>query len=261
MKLFIPLLCYNRTAHVSFMMSIMRLVLLLKDRNISATVYPITFESLVSRGRNAAAAHMLTDPTNTHLLFVDSDIEFDPQDVIRLLDKDKPVIVGTYPQKYLSIPKTQQVLSTTPLPDDPLRLCTNIPEQRLAPGTPGDWPETDGMIEVEYATTGFMLIKREVFDALIQRFPESKYVNDIDGYGGASPDSFYNFFPSIINPATKKFESEDFGFCRLWRECGGKIHILTDVNLSHTGWFDFKSNLARQREFFGASSRSPAGPP
>lgn len=251
MKIFIPILAYNRMAHVAFMMSITRLVLLLRDNNISATVYPITFESLVSRARNAAAAHMLSDSETTHLLFIDADIEFNAEDVLRMIQKEKEVIVGTYPQKFLNINKTAIVLSQSPQPDNPMQLCTILPEHRFAPGTAGDYVETDGLITVKYATTGFMLIKRAVFERLMERFPESKYINDIDGYGSANPDMFYNFFPSEINQASKKYESEDFGFCRLWREVGGEIHVLTDVSLSHIGWFEFKANLARQRDFFG----------
>ena len=250
-KIFIPIIAYNRQAHVAFMMSVMRLVLLLKDKQFSAVVYPITFESLISRARNAAAAHMLSDPDTTHLLFIDSDIEFNADDVLKMLEKDADVIAASYPQKFLNMDKTKLVFGNDPLPNDPIQLCTILPEQRYAPGTPNDYVMTDGMIEVKYATTGFMLIKRSVFEQLIINNPSQKYENDIDGYMSANKDMFYNFFPSEINQQTKKYESEDFGFCRLWRDAGGSIKILVDVNITHIGWFEYKANLQRQRDFFG----------
>ena len=73
---------------------------------------------------------------------------------------------------------------------------------------------------------------------------EREYVNDIDGYAGIN--KCYEFFPTIINPITKRLESEDFGFASLWRGCGGSIKMITTLNLKHWGWFGYKANMYRQ---------------
>ena len=257
--LFIPLICYNRLANTSYVMSLMKLILALKEKGISATVYPITFESLISRARNAAVAQFLSTKEATHILFIDSDIEFNHDDVFRLLDVDKPVVAGTYPLKFYNFDKLRIVLNIEPKQDNHMELAGVIPEQPLLPGISSNVnvqeADSQGLIKVDYATTGFMLIKRQVFEQLIQKYPEIKYNNDIDGYMGADKDSFYNFFPSHVNEKSRKYESEDFGFCRLWRdsnaaETSNNIYILEDISLIHHGWNGFSGNLAHQKRIF-----------
>jgi len=101
-KLFIPVICYNHMANTEFMISLIRLTHYLRDKNINYCLYPIVFESLIPRARNAAAAHFL-DSDCSHLLFIDSDIEFEPESVAKLLRHNKEVIAGVYPKKYYVI--------------------------------------------------------------------------------------------------------------------------------------------------------------
>ena len=99
-KIFVPLICYNRTSHAEYMMSILSFLNMCYQKNIAATFYPIFFDSLISRARNAAAAEFLASDA-THLLFIDADISFDPEDVLKLVESDKDVICSPYPKKYL----------------------------------------------------------------------------------------------------------------------------------------------------------------
>lgn len=230
MKLFIPLICYNHTCHTSFMMSFMRLILFLKDNGIDVTVMPITFESLVSRARNAAVAHFLSNAACTHLLFIDSDIEFIPEDVVKLVRADKDVVCGAYAQKWLDFNVLKQ--------GKPLEVSTRT-SCHLAQS------KVEDIMECSYATTGFLLIKRNVFEQMTVAYPDRKYVNDIDGYMG-SGDYFYDFFPVSVNQTNRKYESEDYGFSRLWRGLGGKIYVVPDITLKHYGWFGFPANLKQQ---------------
>lgn len=251
MKIFIPFLCYNHTCNTEWMMSMMRLILFLKENNIPATVMPITFESLVSRARNAAAAMFLSDPENTHILFIDSDVQFEPEHVMRLFHVNQPVVAAGYPQKWFSEEKLRTLFSQTNPPANPFELATCIPIHIMPTITPDGHmfrPAPQPVMEAEYATTGFLLIQRGVFEKIMEKFPEKHYTNDIDGYSSADPRFFYDFFPTMIHPVTKRFESEDFGFSRLWRETGGTIHIVTDISLVHHGWHGFKGNLYRQMQ-------------
>jgi choline kinase len=141
------------------MMSILKLINTVRDRGINCTFYPIFFESLVSRARNAAVAHFMEDPDSTHLLFIDSDIIFEPEDVFKLLDADKPVIAGIYPKKYITWD----------------RLKNNPDAERVDFPVGGEIKMTeDNFIELDYLPTGFLMIKKWVIKSLMSEDPELK---------------------------------------------------------------------------------------
>lgn len=253
---FIPWIAYNHAVNMQHALSMMRLLLHFQARGIRASLYPIGFESLVSRARNAAAAAFLSDPTATHLLFVDADVEFAPDDVLALLRADRPIACGAYAKKYLD----RAALARHP---DRLELCTQ-PSVHLTPDAeaailrapPGAAPPA--LAECAYATTGFLLVAREVFATLAARHPERRYANDIDAHAGLRADCFYDFFPVAIHPETRRYESEDYGFSRLAREAGFAIHCVTDLTLTHHGAMGFPCNLRAQ---LAAAAAPPAPRP
>jgi hypothetical protein len=218
----------------------------LKDRGISATLFPITFESLVPRARNSAVAHFMVSDCS-HLIFIDSDIEFQPEDVMRLVETQKPVICAAYPQKWLHTEKIKHVFRMEPVPENPMSLCT-VHSVHLENTSP---EASTGLLTANYATTGFLVIQREVFEKLFVAYPERQYKNDVDGYGGGGAEAtqFYNLFATEINLETRRYESEDYGFSRLWTTIGGKIYVEPTVTLKHHGWYAYEGNIGRQMEF------------
>ena len=87
--------------HAAYMMSCLELMYQCLEKRIQMSLKVIHFESLISRGRNGSAAHMLNGDC-THLFFVDTDVVFDAKDFFKLLDADREIAVGVYPKKYLS---------------------------------------------------------------------------------------------------------------------------------------------------------------
>jgi hypothetical protein len=208
-------------------MSIFKLLNTVKDKKINCSFYPIFFESLVSRARNAAVAHFLEDKENTHLLFIDSDIIFEPEDVLKLLKSGKEVIAGIYPKKYITWE----------------RLKNNPEAERVDFPVGGNVKMTeDNFLEMDYLPTGFLLISRTAIEKIIKQHPELKYRNDIDGYMSAG-DNFYDLFKVGIRNGI--YESEDWGFCSLWKEAGGKVLIHPEVNVKHVGWHEYEGNLLK----------------
>ena len=190
------------------------------------TFYPIFWESLVSRARNAATAAFLADKEATHLFFIDSDIEFDIDDVIHLINANEEVIAGMYPKKYIKWEALKKNPSAERV-DFPVGSCT-VAE--------------NGLIETKYAPTGFLMIAKSAIQKIIKEKPELKYKNDIDGYM-ESGDNFYNIFNVGVRNGI--YESEDWGFSSIWKEVGGKVYIHPEVNVKHIGWHTYEGNLKK----------------
>ena len=232
--------------HSDYMMSTINLMSVCRQKNIKIGLRSIWFESLISRARNASVAFML-NKDYTHLFFVDTDTQFDPHDILKLLDADEDVTVGVYPKKYFNGQKIELMASTRKLPEHWRHLATDF-------STELDFEElkkakTQDKVEAKYAATGFMLIKRECIEKIIAAKPEIKYTNDIDGYMEAG-DNFYDIFRCEVNPETNKYESEDYGFCKLWKSLGGKINVITDISLGHRGFNTYLGNLKAQSQYY-----------
>lgn len=227
MKLFVPLICYNHTCNTEYMMSILRLLNSVKQNKLDCSFYPIFFESLVSRARNAAVAHFLEDKNNTHLLFIDSDIIFEPDHVFKLIQANKEVIAGIYPKKYIVWDRLKKRPDSEKV-DFPIGGDIRMTE--------------DNFLETNYLPTGFLLISRTAIEKIIKKYPELKYKNDIDGYMSAG-DNFYDLFKVGIRNGI--YESEDWGFCSLWKSVGGQVLIHPEVNVKHVGWHEYEGNLLK----------------
>jgi len=221
------------------MFSVMRLCNDCMVKDVAIGFDCIYFDSLIARARNAAVAGFLNQKDATHLLFVDTDINFKSEDVFKMLEREKEVICGLYPKKYISKIKLDYIAKTNKqLPNNYESLCTDFSSEIFNDGE-----------KAKYAATGFMLIKKEAILKIIEKFPNIKYKNDIDSYEQYG-DNFYNLFPCEINPETKKYESEDYGFSRLWRETGGEIFIEKSAELIHYGWKGFSGNISEQMKYF-----------
>lgn len=167
-------------------------------------------ESHVNRARNKLAK-MFLNTDCTHMLFVDSDIVFTAEHIEALLARNVDIVGGLYPKKEVGQPKW----------------VINTLEGHAE-------PDETGLIEVKYTGTGFMLISRAVFERLIFGFQDEIEYDD-DSAGGLGV--MWNFFHAGIK--NRRFLSEDWWFCEVWRELGGKIHADTSVQLGHTGTVDF----------------------
>ena len=174
-----------------------------------------------------------------------------------------PLAIGAYCKKYIRKVKLDKLAEQTfsnfdgkdrSLSDDWESYCTDFSTELPPDVKIGKVGHNEKCIEVNYGATGFMLIHRSVFETIIKKRPDLKYKNDIDFYSGAE-DNFYDFFSVGVNKETKKYESEDYGFCKLYKECGGKIYCATDTNLVHIGRHKYQGNLHNQLKFWANNDR------
>jgi len=198
-------------------------------------------DSLISRARNKLVDAFLKDKQNTHLFFIDADIIFNPQEFIRVLLFDKPIVTAPYPLK-----------NERPIEqgDASRGYCFNFPLGKC------DLKNNEkGFKDVNYAGTGFMCIERHVFEILIKEYPEIEYQSDIVAKIGEKYETQsvkgtkeYAFFDCGIQGKgilkdeenTKRYLSEDYYFCALWKQLGGEIWTDLTSNLKHIGLKDYE---------------------
>lgn len=227
--------CYDQQITESTFMSTIKTVMFFRDHGIKFAISTIT-DSLITRARNNITAKFLANSEFTHMMFIDADIGFQPEDIIKLLWHNKEVMTAAYPIKDISWKKVKHdaVVNNVDykeLMSRSLRFVVNPVR--------GDGQTTlkieNGAIEIFDAGTGFMLIKRSCFEKLIDSYPNLKYDDDTGSLSEEEKKSTYAFFNSYIDPHRNRFLSEDYGFCRYWQDISGSIWVDPTITLTHVG--------------------------
>ena len=182
-----------------------------KQLGLNWTVETLSNESLISRGRNTLTARFLHNPESTHLMFIDADIGWEAWHLLVMLNRDVDVIGGLYPMKSM-----------------PVKWCVN--------GFEGAEEGPDHLQEVTKTGTGFLLIKREVFEKLNSHPAVKPFVNDIGLPAELNP-YMKTYFDTAVREG--RYYSEDWTFCENWRDLGGKVWVDKRVLLRHSGTYVF----------------------
>ena len=210
---------------------------------------PLQFQifksSLVTQGRNLSVSAFLNAEDCTHMLFIDSDIAFHKESLLHLLDADKDVISVPYPLKDMCWDKAIKMINEGKIKTaDDVRLKAFY-RYPMKVNDPKDIKINDGVIEVTHSPTGFMLIKRSVFDKMIKHYPDLNIKQNtlINGKLKEVPN-MWNFFDTMHDPETKTYLGEDFAFCKLWRDIGGKCHAYILDSITHVGEHQYTGKFA-----------------
>ena len=217
------------------------------DQGVGMKLQTMGNESLITRARNTIVSMFLDDQNfiGTHLLFIDADIGFVPQNIERLIRADKDIACGIYPRKCIHWDKVIQAVKNKP----------NISEDELSFKALGynlnfEDPQNitlqNGFVEVMEAATGMMLIKRDVFRKMQKAYPERKYKSDqiVNGKQFRSDNCFDLFGVGKIDwDKEERYLSEDYYFSRLWSKIGGKIYADVASPLVHQGNMHFKGHV------------------
>jgi hypothetical protein len=212
-----------------------------KMRSVNVPVYwaQIMNESLITRARNELA-RLFLEKGFDYLMFIDADISFDGQAVATLMAADKDICVGIYPKKEVDWKKVSEAakLGKENLADYGGAFVFNMVGNRAE-------TNEDGCIEVRHGGTGFMLIKRKVFEDLMPHVPTyrtSSYKDPVtDDY--VKPLT-HEFFATSIDH-TGALLSEDYHFCELWRKHGGTIWANPFIKLEHVGTYVFGGDIVK----------------
>jgi hypothetical protein len=243
-KIFIATPCYGGMLTEAYFRSTIRLLTFCNQHQIPIAFGTIANESLVTRARNVLVAYFLQSDF-TRLMFIDADIEFQVEDVIKLIAHNKEVAVGAYPKKGVNWQRIRESVKQTDEPFDDKAIASfgsdyainfkfiNRDAKQIA--------IENGLIRLHDGATGFMMIKREVIQKMIEKYPELKYNNDLNTPPELNPH-FYAFFDTMIDPKDKRYLSEDYTFSRRWQDIGGEIWLDPSISLNHYGSFNFQGN-------------------
>ena len=210
-KVHIAMPCYGGMLTESTFMSFIKWANTARQLGIDWTLETMVNESLISRARNTLTAKFLDMPDATHLFFVDADIGWEPWHLLVLLNRDKDVIGGLYPMKTM-----------------PIKWVVN--------GFEGAEEGPDGLQEVSKAGTGFLLMKKHVFEKMKSHPAVKQYKNDI-GLDPKFDQHLKTYFDTAVRQ--NRYYSEDWTFCENWRDMGGKIWVDKRVLLRHSGSYVF----------------------
>jgi hypothetical protein len=180
-------------------------------------------------------AYQFLESDADYLFWIDADIAFKAEDAIRMLEADKDVIGGIYPKKEINWNTVRQAALEG---EENLKNFTGSFVVNLIDAEPSITVPVDEPCEVSAIGTGFMLIKREVFEKLKPH--TQTFVSDMNYMAGKE---IYGFYLDPIDPESKRLLSEDYFFCHQWRKIGGKIYAAPWCRLGHMGTYLFEGGL------------------
>lgn len=225
-----------------FMQSCLKLQTLCAQHGLNASFSQLFNESLIQRGRNLLAANFLKSEA-THLMFIDADILFRPEDIFPMIEADKDIICGIYPKKEINWQTVKNAMNAG-VPDNELRFHTGAFVVNLKDYQPEVTVPVNQPVEIWNGGTGFMLIKREVMEAMALTLPT--YLNNVlDLNNPTNGEKIVEFFATMIEPETNLLLSEDYYFCRKAREQGFTVWAAPWVELSHIGTYAFEGRLLK----------------
>ena len=181
-RLFLAVPMYGGQCHGMFARSMIDLGVMLNHWGVKLQLYFLFNESLITRARNYCADEFLRSDC-THLMFIDSDIGFSPQDVMAMLalssdDSEYHVLCGPYPKKCISWEKIKIAVDKGFADEDPKQLERFVGDFVFNPmGNQTSIP-LNQPTEVLESGTGFMMIQRKAFDMMRTARPDLAYKPD-----------------------------------------------------------------------------------
>lgn len=209
-KLLIGVPAYGGMCYTAFTESLLQTKTFLDKCNIDFDVKFIN-NQIVTRARNMISHIFMNDESYTHLLFIDSDIQWNPTHIIMLLEHNLECVIGIYPNKKYYKKDKQIILnpSSDILPVNPLV------------------SSKENLLPIKFAATGFMLLTKSAL---------KRIENDIDTFFLPTQDTVkkvYNYFD--CNVVDNNYLTEDYFFSYLFVKNGGEIWADKRISLYHHG--------------------------
>ena len=263
-KLFVATPMYGGQCAGLYTKSIADLSALCAKYGLQLQLYYLFNESLITRARNYCCDEFLRSGA-THLLFLDSDIGFNPHDVIAMLtlmlqNPGKFDIMGApYPKKCISWEKILQAVNKGVADENPNELDNFVGDFVFNPKGGAQTIPLGEPAEVMELGTGFMMIQREVFKKYDDKFPELKYKPDhvrTEHFDGTREIMAY--FDCIIDPKSKRYLSEDYMFCYNAEKAGIRTWLCPWMKTNHVGSYMFGGSLSHLATVGASATADPS---
>jgi len=247
-KIFVATPMYGGMCTGQYCKSSADLAILSSKYGMDVRFFYLYNESLITRARNYLVDEFLRSDC-THLMFIDADIGFDPDDVIALsviaeTGSDKEVVCGPYPKKCISWEKIKKAVDRGFADKDPQQLEKYVGDYVFNPTDGQDSIALNEPVEVLEGGTGFMIIQRGVFEKYKKAYPHLAYKPDhvrTEHFDGSR--EIHAYFDCVIDPKTKRYLSEDYMFCQYSRDAGIKVWLCPWMKLEHQGTYVFGGSL------------------
>ena len=236
--------CFGGQVSSIYASSIFQLQRVLRSKsNIELKILMRDGDALITRARANLMTMFLDDSAATHFLFVDADIGFEPDQVFRLIESGADVVAGVYPIKRVNWEKVRRAIETKrpKLPSASLDYVLEIND-------PDHVAVVNGFTRVRYAGTGFLMIRRHVFETMCAHpdYAPLQFLREHSHDKLAGSPNRFALFECMIDPATGTYLSEDFAFCKRWTDIGGEIWADLQSRLDHVGPSVYRGEVASQ---------------
>lgn len=218
------------------MISIVQATLLLWSKGIETDIHYLSDCPDIDVARNTLQAMFMEEADATDHFWIDYDLGFPADAVLAILERPEDIVAGAYrvkmdePEQYSVVPK----------------LKDGFPIGKVI-------GNNQALIEADFLATGFMRVKRGVYEKMAEAYPELKYEENVIKTVNHQIKEAYDFFNKTISKSRKRFTTEDYSFCQRWRDIGGQLWIYPDIEFDHIGKKAYHGNL---HEFY---MRQPGG--
>lgn len=213
-NLFIGTPCYNSQLHSDYLHSIMSYY----EYKIPFTIMTLGNESLITRGRNQIISYFYNTTNFTHLLFLDADIYFHAEDLLKLLYHQKDVIGAPVALKGRNA-------------------ITGQPVYNVGRNLGGE----NDLVRTDKIGTAVFMLSRKAVNALIEKAKEDNdvYYPNPHTRGDADPNvKLYDVFKTGV--FNNDYLSEDYYVCKTLMELGFDVFVDIKAHTKHNGMFVFE---------------------
>ena len=261
-KLFLATPMYGGMCAGMFAKSTADLSALCVQYGIPLQMYYLFNESLITRARNYCVDEFMRSDAE-HLMFIDADIGFNPQDVIALMalqaqDEKYEIIGGPYPKKCISWEKIKSAVDKGVADEDPNVLEKFVGDFVFNPKGGQASIAIGEPCEVLEIGTGFMMISKKALQKFSDAYQQYSYKPDhvrTEHFDGSR--EILQYFQAEIDPVSKRYLSEDYWFCQKAQAIGLRTWFCPWMKMQHVGTYIFGGSLADLASIGAAATADP----